>query len=57
MESEHEGRMIPNIDEWCRRYYVGMAADMAAWTPLLIAQPKLVSTILLYGTWDGCGRP
>ena len=26
---------------------------MAAWSPLLMAQPKLFSTILLYGTADG----
>jgi len=34
-------------------YYIGIAADMAAWTPLLVARPKLFSTILLYGTDDG----
>jgi hypothetical protein len=26
---------------------------MAAWTPLLVSQPKLLSTILLHGTTDG----
>ena len=34
MEREHEGRMIPIIDEWCMGYYLGMAADLQAWTPL-----------------------
>ena len=53
MEREHEGRMISIIDEWCMGYHVAIAADMAAWTPLLISQPKLISTILLYGTADG----
>ena len=53
MEREHEGRMVSIIDEWCMGYYVGIAADMAAWAPLLIGRPKLVSTILLYGTKDG----
>lgn len=37
--------MIPIIDERCIGYYVGIAADMAARTPWLIAQPKLVSII------------
>ena len=53
MEREHEGRMIPIIDEWCMGYYLGMAADLKARTPLLLSQPKLFSTILLYGTDDG----
>jgi len=53
LEREHEGRMISIIDEWCMGYHVAIAADMAAWTPLLISQPKLISTILLYGTADG----
>ena len=30
-----------------------IAADMAAWSPVLIAQPKLLSPILLHGTTDG----
>lgn len=41
------------IDAWCAGYYVAIAADMAAWAPLLIAQPKMFSTILLFGTSDG----
>jgi len=53
MEREHEGRTVTIIDEWCVGYYIGVAADMAAWTPLLVSQPKLMSTILLYGTDDG----
>ncbi len=47
-------RMVErDIDGWCTGYYVAIAADMAAWTPLLISQPKLLSTILLHGTTDG----
>jgi uncharacterized protein len=42
-----------NIEAWCAGYYVAIAADMAAWTPLLLSQPKLFSTILLHGTTDG----
>jgi len=53
MEREHEGRTVTIIDEWCVGYYIGIAADMAAWTTLLVSQPKLFSTILLYGTTDG----
>ena len=53
MEREHEGRVVLIIDEWCMGYYTGIAANMAAWSPLLIAQPQLLSTILLYGTTDG----
>ena len=53
MQSEHEGRMIPIIDEWCMGYYRGMAIDLQAWTPLLLSQPRLFATILLYGTDDG----
>lgn len=53
MQREHEGRTVTIIDEWCMGYYIGIAADMAAWTPLLASQPKLFSTILLYGTTDG----
>jgi len=53
MEREHEGLTIPIIDEWCMGYYIGIAADAAAWTPLLASQPNLFTTILLYGTSDG----
>jgi uncharacterized protein len=42
-----------DIEAWCAGYYVAIATDMAAWTPLLISQPKLFSTILLHGTLDG----
>ena len=42
-----------DIEAWCAGYYIAIAADMAAWTPLLISQPKLFRTILLYGTTDG----
>ena len=53
MEREHEGRIVSVIDEWCMGYYIGIAADMSAWTPLLVSQPELFTTILLYGTDDG----
>jgi uncharacterized protein len=42
-----------DIEGWCAGYYVAIAADMAAWTLLLLSQPKLFSTILLHGTLDG----
>lgn len=42
-----------DIEAWCAGYYVAIAADMAAWAPLLIALPKMLSSILLYGTSDG----
>lgn len=53
MEREHEGGVISIIDEWCMGYYLGMAADLQAWTPLLLGQPELFTAILLYGTDDG----
>jgi uncharacterized protein len=47
-------RMVErDIEGWYTGYYVAIAADMAAWTPLLISQPKLFATILLHGTIDG----
>lgn len=42
-----------DIEAWCAGYYVAIAADMAAWSPVLIGQPKLLSPILLFGTADG----
>ena len=42
-----------DIEGWCAGYYVAIAADMAAWTPLLVSQPKLFAIILLQGTTDG----
>ncbi|WP_372826251.1 UPF0149 family protein [Polaromonas sp.] len=53
MEREHEGRVIPIIDEWCMGYYQGMALDLKAWSLLVMGQPQWFSTILLYGTDDG----
>ena len=53
LQREHEGRMVPIIDEWCMGYYTAIAADLAAWTPLLVSQPEWFSTILQYGTSDG----
>ncbi len=38
---------------WCAGYYKGMLIDMRAWSPLLLGQPQLLSTVLLYGTADG----
>ncbi len=47
-------RMVDrDVEGWCAGYYAAIAADMAAWTPLLVSQPKLFSTILLHGTTDG----
>lgn len=53
LQREHEGRLIPIIDEWCSGYYLGMALDLQAWTPLMLSQPKLFAPILTYGTDDG----
>lgn len=53
MEREQEGRVIPIIDEWCMGYYKGMALDLQAWSPLMLSQLELFSTILLHGTDEG----
>ena len=53
MEREHEGRLIPIIDEWCMGYYLAISQDLKAWVPLMLSQPQLFTTILLYGTADG----
>ena len=53
LERHHNGKVIPIIDEWCAGYYAGIAADMQAWTPMLVSRPELFATILLYGTADG----
>lgn len=34
---------------WCRGYLVGFAANMNDWAPMMLAQPELLKTILLYG--------
>ena len=52
-ERQIEGDTIPVIDEWCMGYYKGISLDLAGWTPLLVSQPALFSSILLYGTEEG----
>ena len=52
-ERQIEGGTIPIIDEWCMGYYKGISLDLAGWSPLLVSQPALFSSILLYGTDEG----
>lgn len=47
------GTSASTISEWCKGYYQGILIDMRAWSPLLLSQPELLSTVLLYGTADG----
>jgi uncharacterized protein len=56
-ESEHEGRKIPIIDEWCTGFVKGMALDEPGWRPLLETEEgdDMLFPIMLYGTeagWD-----
>ncbi len=53
LQRKHKRRTVPIIDEWCMGYYIGIAADLAAWQPLLDAMPELFKIIRLYGTEDG----
>jgi uncharacterized protein len=48
-----DGSRVPILGDWCSGYYKGMSIDMRAWAPLLLGQPALLSTVLLYGTEDG----
>lgn len=54
-EREHEGRMIPIIDEWCVGFVKGMALDETGWRPLMEAEEgeELLYPILLHGTEAG----
>jgi uncharacterized protein len=47
------GSRVPILGNWCSGYFKGMSIDMRAWAPLLLGQPALLSTVLLYGTEDG----
>lgn len=48
-----DGSRVPIFEMWCVGYYKGIAVDIRAWAPLLLGQPELLSTVLLYGTADG----
>lgn len=48
-----DGSCVPVLSDWCSGYYKGMSIDMRAWAPLLLGQPALLGTVLLYGTEDG----
>ena len=52
-EREVDGRTIPIIDEWCVGYFLGMSLDFRAWAPLLLAEPGMLHTVMLYGSDEG----
>lgn len=54
-EREHEGKLIPVIDEWCAGFVRGMALDEASWRPLIEADEgdEMLYPILLFGTESG----
>lgn len=54
-EREHEGKVIPIIDEWCTGFVRGMGLDEAGWQPLLDTEEgeEMLYPILLYGTEVG----
>jgi uncharacterized protein len=54
-EREHEGQMIPIIDEWCTGFVKGMALDLDAWKSLMETEEgdDMLFPILLYGTEAG----
>ncbi len=56
-EREHEGRIVPVIDEWCSGFVRAMALDEEGWRPLMETEEgdDMLFPILLYGTeagWD-----
>ncbi|HZV55744.1 MAG TPA: UPF0149 family protein [Rhodocyclaceae bacterium] len=54
-EREHEGKVVPIIDEWCTGFVRGIALDEEAWRPLMDAEEgdDMLYPILLYGTEAG----
>ena len=52
-EREVDGRTVPIIDEWCVGYFLGMSLDAPAWSTLLLAEPVLLQTVMLYGSDEG----
>ncbi len=54
-EREHEGKVIPIIDEWCTGFVRGMGLDEDGWQPLLDTEEgeEMLYPILLYGTEVG----
>ena len=56
-QSEHEGRTVPIIDEWCMGFIRAIELDPEGWQPLVEADPEeeggLLAPMLLYGTEEG----
>lgn len=54
-EREHEGKLIPVIDEWCAGFVRGMALDEDSWRPLIESDEgdEMLYPILLFGTQTG----
>lgn len=48
-----DGTHVPIIDEWCMGYHHGISIGGKAWDTLMLEQPELLSTVLLYGSPDG----
>jgi len=57
-QSEHDGKIIPIIDEWCMGFIRAIQLDPEGWQPLIAAEPEdagggLLTPMLLYGTEEG----
>jgi uncharacterized protein len=57
-QSEHEGRTIPILDEWCMGFIRAIQLDPEGWQPLVEVEPEdtgggLLTPMLLYGTEEG----
>jgi uncharacterized protein len=54
-EREHEGALVPVLDEWCTGFVEGMALDEEGWLPLVESAEgdELLYPILLFGSEDG----
>ena len=54
-EEEHEGAVVPLIDEWCAGFVAGMALDEEGWRPLIESEEgdELLHAILLFGSAAG----
>ncbi len=57
-QTEHEGRIVPIIDEWCMGFVHAIQLDTEGWQALISAKPGedgggLLTPMLLYGTEEG----
>jgi uncharacterized protein len=57
-QSEHEGKTVPILDEWCMGFIRAIQLDPEGWRPLVEAEPEesgggLLTPMLLYGTEEG----